>query len=161
MSTALARPSSNLGRAGASRAGSSGNQAKVIELGLEQFVERLARAIGKTLLRNLAYVTPKDTGFAASNWVAQIGSPFSGIAGSRLQAELGQLDRITQSGSWQALDGYKLSQGPIFITNNVSYITDLNRGSSRQAPPNFVQLEMLTSIAQVGQNPSLLVSDLL
>lgn len=30
----------------------------------------------------------------------------------------------------------------MWITNNVSYIRDLNRGSSTQAPPGFVELAL-------------------
>ena len=38
----------------------------------------------------------------------------------------------------------------IEITNNTSYIDDLNRGSSRQAPPRFIELTALQHFTVTG-----------
>jgi hypothetical protein len=98
----------------------------------------------------LQRATPVDTGFAKTNWVPQVGSAFDGTAGTRAEAESGQLDPTPAAAGLAAVREYKLEQGDIHETNNVSYIGDLNNGNSRQAPAAFVQREIVDAIESVG-----------
>lgn len=108
---------------------------------LEKFTERLIVKITLDVTANLTEDTPVDTGWARANWVAAIGQPVDEDL-SRVeptaQAAAGAVSRQQVSlGSVAAR--YTLQQGSIFVSNNVPYITNLNDGTSRQAPRGFVQ----------------------
>lgn len=119
---------------------------KVVVRDLEKFTERLVQRIALNVVANLQEDTPVDTGWARANWIPQIGAPFSGTAGSREQAEAGQLDTATQQvGIAKVATGYRLGP-PIFVTNNVPYIERLNEGSSSQAPAAFVQAAIFRAV---------------
>jgi hypothetical protein len=78
--------------------------------------------------------TPVDTGWARANWVPSVGtfptepvgSP-DNISDSEVRSGISEISR------------WKITQGPIFITNNVPYIAPLNNGHSKQAPKGFVE----------------------
>jgi len=78
--------------------------------------------------------TPRDTGWAANNWVAQVGSAFRGLVGSRKR-----VDSSKAMNAGQEISKWKSGSGPIFISNNVPYIGRLNAGSSSQAPAGFIE----------------------
>lgn len=78
--------------------------------------------------------TPRDTGWAANNWVPQIKSEYAGTAGSP-----GKVDSSAAENGLNKVATWKSGQGPINITNNVPYIGRLNAGSSKQAPAGFVE----------------------
>lgn len=92
--------------------------------------------------------TPVDTGWARANWVPSVGSSFVGTAGTRKQAEGGNIDSSPQSAGEVRVALYKAGQGSTFITNNVDYIVDLNGGSSKKAPRGFVQVAIQKSISR-------------
>jgi hypothetical protein len=85
--------------------------------------------------------TPVKTGFARSNWLIGIGGPRGSTVGSPSAV-------ASLSSPAKALAGYTLRHGNVYITNNVSYIVDLNDGSSRQAPAAFVQRAIDGAISQ-------------
>lgn len=97
--------------------------------------------------------TPVDTGRARSNWVVQIGSAWTGtrlphvpgLHGStgpaNVQASLNQGRAV--------IAGYRV--GNIHISNNLPYIGELNQGSSRQAPANYVQTAVLAAVNVLTQ----------
>ena len=96
--------------------------------------------------------TPVDTGWARANWIPSIGSAFTGTAGSREDAEQGQIDMSPQSSGIASIAvGYRLKQGSVFISNNVPYIQFLNDGSSRQAPSGFVQAAIFRAIEKASR----------
>jgi hypothetical protein len=100
----------------------------------------------------LPIVTPVDTGWAASNWIPNIGGPAVGTdLDSRDEARTQGASTARQEAGRLSLLTYKLNQGPIHITNNVPYIGTLNRGSSQQAPPAFVQLAITGAIRRVSR----------
>lgn len=103
----------------------------------EQVVRKLALDIVAELVKAPAEGgTPIDTSWASNNWTAQITSPRTQPVGS--PENVGAAAAAQQS-SLGSLLGYRLLNGPVFITNNVPYITRLNEGSSAQAPAGFVQ----------------------
>ncbi len=113
---------------------------------LNGFTERIVKKVTLDVTANLQAPpsdggTPVDTGWARANWIPSIGIPIqedlSGITpdpavvpGAAAKSVAGQAEVATQ---------YKLSLGPVFVSNNVPYIPILNQGSSQQAPAAFVQ----------------------
>lgn len=117
---------------------------------LVKVTETNVKEITSELVANLYNDTPVDTGFARINWIPSIGLPFKGTAGTREAAELGSIDSNPQNnGLNQVQNTYTLNLGNVYITNNVEYITDLNEGSSRQAPSAFVQFNIAKSVRNV------------
>jgi hypothetical protein len=110
----------------------------------------VVRALVTNLHEELVQTTPVDTGWARTNWVPNIGSPFQGTAGTRLDAEAGRLDRSPATAGLAQMRGYDVAQGDVHVTNNVPYIESLNAGGSRQAPPAFVQGAIVRAIESVG-----------
>jgi hypothetical protein len=97
---------------------------------------------------NVVEGTPKDTGFAANNWVPEVGAPHEGLAGTRAEAEQGRLDRAPAQAGIDAVRAYELSQGDVHDTNNVDYMRLLNAGSSAQAPAAFVQAAIVRGLEE-------------
>lgn len=115
---------------------------------LNKHLEKVMKKVSARLDENLPKGTPKDTGWAENNWVANTGVAFSGTAGTREEAEAGNLDFGPRLRGKAKIVAYKLSQGEIHHTNNVSYILDLNDGSSKKAPRLFVQMVIDRSIRE-------------
>ena len=114
---------------------------------LDAFILKLIKDLTQNLVNQLFDKTPVDTGFARTNWVPTIGAPFEGTAGNREEAEAGILNPGPQEDGLNAIvHEYLLTQGKIYITNNVEYIVFLNEGSSRQAPAAFVQRTIVDAI---------------
>ncbi len=91
------------------------------------------------ILGRLINDTPKDTGFAAANWLPTISSPASG---TRNSTEYSALESEAKS----LFDPRGLPNFPVlYLTNNVEYIGVLNYGRppgeqwSMKAPLNFVE----------------------
>lgn len=81
--------------------------------------------------------TPVDTGRARSNWTVSIGEPElvdkpGPNTGSKATNE-GAATAQALAQAFNALRGYDVKFGPIFITNSVPYIIPLDEGSSPQA----------------------------
>lgn len=103
--------------------------------------EKLARGLGLTMamaIDRLANATPVDTTHASTNWMGSVGKPFEGVIGSRENpsgsAQKAARERVRN------YTGKDLKAGrEIYIRNNVFYLRFLNRGSSQQAPAEFVE----------------------
>ena len=94
-------------------------------------------------VRNLSNSTPVDTEHAASNWIVTFGSPFKGVAGSRVNVSWSEFYN-----GLAKLKRYDVGRdGRVYIRNNVLYLQYLDRGWSQQAPPGFVAMAM-TAAAQ-------------
>jgi hypothetical protein len=124
---------------------------RVVVTSLEQFVERIIRKLALDIVANLVRApseggTPVDTGWARANWVPRIGEPFRGTAGTREQAEAGNVSGAEQGAGQASLLGYRLERGRVYISNNVPYIGRLNDGYSRQAPRGFVQAAVAKAV---------------
>ena len=120
---------------------------RVVVDALDRFLERIVKKLVLDIVANLVKSpgeggTPRDTGWAAANWVPNIGSPTTGTTGSQ--------QRVSNSAQTEGVaavaTGYKLIKGPVHITNNVPYIVRLNEGSSQQAPAGFVQAAIATAV---------------
>lgn len=105
---------------------------------LDRFTAMLITRLTLSITSELVIATPVDTGWARANWIPQIGAPLDSPVGQR------DASGVSSAGARQSIGlasilTYTLNSGPIFISNNVPYITDLNEGTSRQAPAGFVQ----------------------
>jgi hypothetical protein len=113
------------------------NQIRLILDGLNRVAEQVIRKVALDVVANLVAAppdggTPVDTGWARSNWLINLTVPVTQPVGSK------QSVQPLQPNSGGIL-GYRLTHGPVYISNNVPYISLLNNGSSRQAPAGFVQ----------------------
>lgn len=109
---------------------------------LDDFVEKVVKKITVNATAYLTKETPIDTGFARSNWVPQIGTEFSGLAG-----EYPYVDETDKSsGLIDVMSSYTLSKGSVFISNNAEYIQALEDGHSLQAPQGFVLRSLTLAI---------------
>jgi hypothetical protein len=108
---------------------------------------RAAQIVARVALnaqRRLAVATPKKTGFAAVNWLVSTHArrndtiPAPGASSAVSVA-------INQGRAALARYGSRGGTPPIFITNNVPYIEQLNNGSSAKAPAGFVQVAVASS----------------
>ena len=78
-------------------------------------------------VRNLSNSTPVDTEHAASNWIVTFGSPFKGVAGSRVNVSWSEFYN-----GLAKLKRYDVGRdGRVYIRNNVLYLQYLDRGHGR------------------------------
>jgi hypothetical protein len=105
------------------------SQAEVWGNAMRAFVAQACRDLATEILAELIAATPIDTGHATVNWVVSIGTPYMTEvhSGAAQQAGMREVQR------------YELGDGAIYISNNAPYISDLNNGSSLQAPSLFVE----------------------
>lgn len=116
---------------------------------LSKFTEGLIKDLTLDITANLIESTPVDTGWARANWVPSIGSPRTSTVGTRIEAEAGSVDTSAQSSGISSISvQYRLSQGAIFISNNVDYIVKLNEGTSAQAPAMFVEIAIEEAVSR-------------
>ena len=98
--------------------------AKSMNIELETVVRKLAFEVYKGVTQK----TPVDTGRAKANWMLGYGSINS---------------TITNNTTFTLVQPPKGSgKRPIYITNNLPYISKLENGSSKQAPNGMVNLTM-------------------
>lgn len=117
---------------------------------LERFVEKNVARLQLRLFQILVSATPVDTGFARAGWSPAAGTPKPGPDTPESRetgiAQAQSLFATHQVAAQQIAQSYRLQQGPVFITNNVRYITFLNQGSSAQAPAQFVEASIVTAV---------------
>ena len=109
-------------------------QAQLIVNDLIQRTNDGAIGLALRIQGGLVEETPVLTGWAASNWIPQVGTPFVRVVGLPTD-----LDQNTQAAGEASVLSWKFNQGSLYITNNVSYIKKLNQGSSRKAPSMFIE----------------------
>ena len=117
---------------------------------LDKVGSEAAKTVANTIVRELVYRTPVDESTALSNWVVTIGRSTSGQIPAHIVGKQGstrfQSAEITIQNAAAALLGKKSGQN-IYISNKLDYISELNDGSSLQAPAGFVEAAIL-----VGRN---------
>ena len=121
---------------------------KEIIIDLEQATERGAQALVMDIHSKLVPGTPKDTGWAQSNWIGSVGNPVSKPIGSKQR-----IDNSAQVAGLKELSTWKFVQGPAYITNNVPYIQKLNSGWSGQAPAGFIEAVVQDAVDTANRRP--------
>lgn len=116
----------------------------VIAASVELGAERIVRKCVLTIDQAVVMATPVDTGRARSNWTVSRGSPSTRTrqpyaAGAGLGVEEGANAQAAINQGASEVAEYKLSDGPIYVSNSLPYIEALNDGHSAQAPAGFVQ----------------------
>lgn len=113
-------------------------------------IKALALNVDANLRANPPLGTPVDTGWARANWVPSVGQPalFDAKKGGRpTGGEIAAQEEASQQGLNEVL-AWRLTDGPIFVTNNVPYIGPLNDGHSKQSPPGFVQAALVKAVSE-------------
>lgn len=110
-------------------------------------------------LSAIVTATPADSGRARSNWTVTQRKPAEGVRepyspGQKLgSGERGNASRAIQQGTAEAQKYRGTSRdGANFITNNLPYITLLERGSSQQAPQGMVRFGIEVARKIVNRN---------
>jgi hypothetical protein len=111
-------------------------QANRIFKSIVSVTSKEARGMALDIHKGLVEQTPVDTGWARANWIPSVSRPVNKPAGSPENVDVAT--SAAESGAVEVA-GWTLDKGPIFISNNVPYISPLNNGSSSQAPAGFVE----------------------
>lgn len=116
---------------------------RTVLIGVRKFTDEELRGLALEITAALVEETPRDTGWARNNWIPAIGvrAPRVDTPTDRSKRASGIQEAVgrRQQGSLEVATQYRMSQGPIFISNPVPYIVSLNDGHSQQAPAGFVQ----------------------
>ena len=126
-------------------------QVKRVLAELNAVVERQMVAFASSVLTTLTSApsqggTPRKTGWAASNWVINIGGGGTAVIGSK-----DSVNFSAQNASRGKLRGYRIRQGELSVDNNAPHIARLNAGSSTQAAPNFIQAAIARGVAAAAK----------
>lgn len=108
--------------------------------------DKIVRA---TLLAASATVvlrTPVLTGRARGNWQPKMGKPAVGTLPEPANPGEGANAALQRA---QAVAAAYKGGAELSLTNNLPYIADLNRGSSTQAPANFVQAAVMVAVNKI------------
>ena len=102
---------------------------------LEDEINKQARADTLKILKGVVYGTPVDKGRAKGNWQTSVSAPIT------TETELLDPSGSTAiSKAAAVVASAKAVKYPTFwISNNLPYIEELNKGSSKQAPAMFVE----------------------
>jgi hypothetical protein len=96
--------------------------------------------------------TPVDTGRARANWLVGIDAPKTQIENDFQEGKGGSSAASVTSEALSKAKFEILKKRPgqiIFISNNLNYISDLNRGTSAQAPAGFVETAIVAGVQAV------------
>lgn len=116
---------------------------------VEKNTDGLVRKVILTVDQAVVISTPVDTGRARANWRPSLNSPVLGTlpepssAGAGMQAALQAAQQVA------AIYKGGVRSPVVHITNSLPYIQYLNRGSSQQAPANFVGTAILVAVSAV------------
>lgn len=122
---------------------------RIVLNALDEFTEDLITRLTLQVTRELVADTPRDTGWARSNWIPAIDNPVTSPSGSKESRDAVVIDPTAQQeGLARVTTGYRLPS-LVFVSNNVPYISKLNDGTSRQAPSGFVQTAISRAINEV------------
>jgi len=108
---------------------------------LDKAASDLAAFVALELTAELADVTPVDTSKAISNWRIGLGSPVADTVEPHYPGVKGSTESMSEDATVikakVALKSKKPGQ-KIYLSNTADYITELDQGSSLQAPAGFV-----------------------
>ncbi len=112
-------------------------------------VHKVVQNTAAVYLVTIADLTPVDTGAAISNWQVGINSSPSSVLrphvpGNFRSTALENLNATIRNGSG-IIDSSKPGDA-IHIVNNIHYISDLDQGSSGQAPSGMTATAELTAM---------------
>ena len=116
-------------------------RAEEVEVGASRVKVRAALAISQTVI----LATPVKSGHARANWQIGLGA---GVRNELDDEDVGGNRTIRKNKSTIRA---AIPRQPIFISNLVPYIHELNGGSSSQAPAAFVQIAVQEALSAVAR----------
>lgn len=118
--------------------------AKEIEEELYRVVGKAGGEIQYEIIVQLRQDTPKDTGWAYTNWFPSVGGPRTTPIGTKKAVNFGTAmaaaARLRRNLNWRTA---------VWISNAVPYIGILNDGYSRQAAADFVKVAVSRALSNV------------
>lgn len=121
---------------------------------MEDHISDVVRKVVLDVNFELLRTTPVDTGWARANWAIDIGrEPKASSPPVNSGAGLGRA-RAKQAAGQAKMASYSVTQGKVFITNNVPYIGRLNKGWSKQAPAGFIEAAVMRAVIKNGGRPA-------
>ena len=142
-----------------------GFSTRLIEIGVSvaEGGDRVVRKAALACDQAVVIATPVDTGRARSNWLASVDAPRTDVVEPAVPGKKGSTGESNTQASMAAAAGVIAgyaggSNREIHIANNLPYIEELNRGSSRQAPANYVQDGVAAAVGAI-QGARVLSSD--
>lgn len=111
---------------------------------IDRLVILVQQKVALQLLTGVVNMTPVLTGRARGNWQVTIGAPTTAA-----------VERTDKDGGPTISEGSATIQsittlGTIYLTNNLPYIVELEKGSSKQAPQGMVQVTLDRVSSQFG-----------
>lgn len=123
-------------------------QIDIIVADLDDFCAEELSALALSIHENLVAATPIDIGWARAGWVPSVGQPYTGgLSENPTASDVAIMQARATTGQAEVLL-YQLTDGDLFVTNNVEYIQALNDGWSKQAPSGFVQIAVTKSVRE-------------
>lgn len=124
---------------------------RAIAKGIPEKIEEGFRKVALIIDQKVVLATPVDTGRARSNWIVSLNKPVTQTIEARVPGTDGSSGGANAQAAIQqgraAVAGFKRGQ-TIWIVNSLPYIGELNRGTSAQAPANFVEIAVRAGIAE-------------
>ena len=102
----------------------------------------ISKEVALELVKILVFRTPVDTSQALSNWQVGIRTPVNTPIGPYAPGAGGSTKSQSRSATIERAKLFLASKRkgePIFVSNVLDYIADLNDGTSKQAPKLFVE----------------------
>lgn len=126
--------------------------------------DKLVRKVALAADQVVVMETPVDTGRAKSNWIVTLGHAATDPIAPYAEGEGGDTAAANETAAQaQALGVIGRYNGDmrvaIFITNNLPYIDKLNKGSSKQAPAQYVEKALVTALSIIRGGVIKLSSD--
>lgn len=124
------------------------DQIAFIAADLAKFAEGELVGLAIAIQANLIEACPVDLGWARAGFVPSFGQPYGG--GADLDPDPASVSkaRAIQAASEAGMQSYRLGDGALFVTNNVTYIIPLANGHSDQAPAGWVPDAIESAVAE-------------
>lgn len=106
---------------------------------LDHIVILVQQKVSMQLLEGVVNMNPVLTGRSRGNWQTTLGSPSTGELGGATGPWPSAQEAINAGA---AVVSNITELGAIYLTNNVPYITELEKGTSTQAPQGMVQVTL-------------------
>lgn len=106
---------------------------------IDEVVILVQKKVAMQLLEGIVNMNPVRSGRSRGNWQVTIGQSASGELGGD-KGPWPSAQEAINNGS--AVVSSVTTLGAIYLTNNVPYITELEKGTSTQAPQGMVQVTL-------------------
>jgi hypothetical protein len=112
---------------------------RVVGKNIDQVVIIVQQKVAMQLLEGIVNMNPVKSGRSRGNWQVTIGQAATGELGGE-EGPWPAAQEAINAGA--AVVSSITTLGAIYLTNNVPYITELEKGTSKQAPQGMVQVTL-------------------